>query len=290
MKVYTSTFDLAHPNNCRFWAPQHSDFKIGVKIAKDGEDYAGAFSVKAGGEALTSDADKTAGFTTFTVESAGPGVTVYEIDVPGAAQKFYLMQVATTSTVFEVGGLSGGGDVPADVATRSWVNSQISGFITEIPADLSARTFAVKNEAYTVVSAGTGAENDSGVLNVNGTAASLRVGATLTTGSVRINANGTTPSIEGGKGTGPEAAYSLSCDGTGHGVLTLNTTSLNAAELHGMKELSGNVYAKADTLSSSAYGAAPKTTGIQTVYEAAWATLSASADANTFYVVVADPV
>lgn len=130
MKVYTSTFDLAHPNNCRFWAPQHSDFKIGVKIAKDGEDYAGDFSVKAGGETLTPDADKTAGFTTFTAGSAGPGVTVYEIDVPAASQKFYLMQVATASTVFEVGG-SGGGDVPADMATKTWVNSQISDFVDE---------------------------------------------------------------------------------------------------------------------------------------------------------------
>lgn len=32
--------------------------------------------------------------------------------------------------MFEVGG-SGGGDVPADVATQSWVNSQISDFVDE---------------------------------------------------------------------------------------------------------------------------------------------------------------
>lgn len=41
------------------------------------------------------------------------------------------MQVVTDSTVFDIGLSSGGGDVPADVATQSWVNSQISDFITE---------------------------------------------------------------------------------------------------------------------------------------------------------------
>lgn len=41
------------------------------------------------------------------------------------------MQVVTDSTVFDIGLSGGGGDVPADVATQSWVNSQISDFITE---------------------------------------------------------------------------------------------------------------------------------------------------------------
>ena len=40
------------------------------------------------------------------------------------------MQIVTDSTVFDVG-TSGGGDVPADVATKSWVESQISDFVEE---------------------------------------------------------------------------------------------------------------------------------------------------------------
>lgn len=35
----------------------------------------------------------------------------------------------TDSTVFEVGGE--GGDVPSDVATKTWVESQISDFVTD---------------------------------------------------------------------------------------------------------------------------------------------------------------
>lgn len=177
------------------------------------------------------------------------------------------MQIVTDSTVFEVGSVGG-----------------------DVPANLSVETLQVKNSNYTVISASTGSQTDSGALVVNGTAATFRVGTTHTTGSVRINSNGTTPSIEGGKGTGAEAAYSLSCDSSGHGILALNTTTLNASELQSMKDLSGNVYAKADTLSSSAYGTAPKPTGMQAVYESAWATLSATADASTFYIVLPDPV
>lgn len=54
---------------------------------------------------------------------------IYTVDVPDAQQKFTLVQVVTDSTVFDVGG--GGGDVPADVATKSWVESQISDFVEE---------------------------------------------------------------------------------------------------------------------------------------------------------------
>ena len=131
MKIYTSTFDLAYPSNARFWVAPNSDFKIGLKITNKGEDYTGNFALKSGSTTFTPDASKTAGFTTYTMKSLGTGAVTYEIDVPGAQQKFTLMQIVTDSTVFEVGALSGGGDVPADVATQTWVNSQISDFITE---------------------------------------------------------------------------------------------------------------------------------------------------------------
>ena len=131
MKIYTSTFDLAYPSNARFWVAPNSDFKIGLKITNKGADYAGNFALKSGSTTFTPDASKTAGFTTYTTKSLGTGAVTYEVDVPGAQQKFTLMQIVTDSTVFEVGSLSGGGDVPADVATKTWVNEQISDFITE---------------------------------------------------------------------------------------------------------------------------------------------------------------
>ena len=250
MKIFTQTYDLAKLSPHRFWVAPYSDFKIGIKILSNGELLNKEFVLKAGSTIFDPDEDKIDNFTLFTVKSNDTGFVEYTIEIEGVAEKLKLVQIVTDSTVFEVGG-EGGGDVPADVATKSWVESQISDFITEIPVNLSAETLQVKNSSYTVVSAGTGAENDSGALYVNGTAASLRVGTPQTTGSIRINSNGMNPSIEGGKGVGNEAAYSLSCDNSGNGVLTLNTTSLNAAELADIKALSGNVYSKSETSSAT---------------------------------------
>lgn len=353
MKIYTLTYDANYPSPGKFWTAPNSDFKIGLKVIKDGEELE-EVKLLDGDTEIEADEDKTAGFTTFYVKSGEPGAKAYSVKATGVAEPFKLTHVTTDSTVFDVGGEGGGGVVPADVATKTWVNEQISSFVDEdeltayatnesltsyatkrfveekgyltavpdtyktydatksslsadgyatetwvsskissltptLPADISANSLQIKNNSYTVISASAGAQDDSGTLLVNGTAASLRVGTVNSTGSVRINSNGTTPSIEGGKGSGTEPAYSLSCDSTGHGILTLNTTTLNATELQSMKDLSGNVYAKADTLSSSAYGEAPKTASIQTVYETDWETLSASAVATTFYVVLPDP-
>ena len=129
MKIYTNTFDLARISPHRFWVAPYSDFKFGVKIVKNGEAVANAFTVKAGATTLTPDETTVDGFKTYTVKSDDTGFVEYTIEVANVAEKLKLLQIVTDSTVFEVGG--GGGDVPADVATQSWVNSQISDFITE---------------------------------------------------------------------------------------------------------------------------------------------------------------
>lgn len=129
MKIYTNVFDLARICPRRFWVAPYSDFKIGVKIAEKGAPSAKSFAVKAGLTELTPDEDKVDGFTTYTLKSADTGFVEYTIEVEGVSEKLKLVQITTDSTVFEVGG--GGGDVPADVATQTWVNSQISDFVDE---------------------------------------------------------------------------------------------------------------------------------------------------------------
>lgn len=52
-------------------------------------------------------------------------------------------------------------------------------------------------------------------------------------------------------------------------------------------------YVSAETsafVTGAGYGQAPKLSAMTAVYESAWTTLSATADANTFYVVLPDPV
>ena len=85
--------------------------------------------MKTGSIELTPDKDKIDNFTLYTIKSNDTGFVEYTIEVEGVAEKLKLMQIVTDSTVFEIDANSG--DVPADVATQTWVNSQISNFVDE---------------------------------------------------------------------------------------------------------------------------------------------------------------
>lgn len=129
MKVFTQTYDLAKASPHRFWVAPFSEFKIGIKILEKDQISDKNFTVKAGSIQLTPDKDKIDNFTLYTIKSNDTGFVEYTIEVEGVAEKLKLMQIVTDSTVFEVD--ASGGDVPADVATQTWVNSQISDFVDE---------------------------------------------------------------------------------------------------------------------------------------------------------------
>lgn len=165
------------------------------------------------------------------------------------------MQIVTDSTVFDVG-TSGGGDVPADVATKSWVESQISDFVDED----ALTAYATKDELTGYV--------ENGDLTAYYTKTETSSAAEIST------------ALEGKQPTGnyltaeTEPAFAaMSADIVVDGDLT--------------------AYATVDSLSAkvgkAATGQAPVVNTINSVYESAWTTLSATADASTFYVVLPDP-
>ena len=129
MKIYTQTYDLAKASPHRFWVAPFSEFKIGIKILEKDQISDKNFTVKTGSIELTPDKDKIDNFTLYTIKSNDTGFVEYTIEVEGIAEKLKLMQIVTDSTVFEID--ASGGDVPADVATQTWVNSQISNFVDE---------------------------------------------------------------------------------------------------------------------------------------------------------------
>ena len=129
MKIYTQTYDLAKASPHRFWVAPFSEFKIGIKILEKDQISDKNFTVKTGSIELTPDKDKIDNFTLYTIKSNDTGFVEYTIEVEGVAEKLKLMQIVTDSTVFEID--ASGGDVPADVATQTWVNSQISNFVDE---------------------------------------------------------------------------------------------------------------------------------------------------------------
>ena len=129
MKIYTQTYDLAKASPHRFWVAPFSEFKIGIKILEKDQISDKNFTVKTGSIEFTPDKDKIDNFTLYTIKSNDTGFVEYTIEVEGVAEKLKLMQIVTDSTVFEID--ASGGDVPADVATQTWVNSQISNFVDE---------------------------------------------------------------------------------------------------------------------------------------------------------------
>ena len=128
MKIYTQTFDLTRPAPHRFWVAPNSDFKIGVKIVNGTEPSTATFAVKNGAVGLEPDEDKIDGFTTYTIKSGTDGFVEYTVEVEGVTEKFKILQIVTDSTVFDIDMV--GGSLPPDVATRGWVESQISSFVT----------------------------------------------------------------------------------------------------------------------------------------------------------------
>ena len=131
MKIYTQTFELSQPTPNRFWVAPHSTFQFGIKVlGKDGSAVSGV-KVYDGETELTPEAVQIDGFDLYTAVSGAPGGKTYRV-VSGNTV-FTLMQVTTDSTVFEVAGEGGSIDpsILSSYATKTWVEGQISDFVTE---------------------------------------------------------------------------------------------------------------------------------------------------------------
>ena len=131
MKVYTQEFICETPVGGRFYCPPNSMFKVGVKVLKGGEELSGV-TLSSGGQALSADEDKYFGWTTWTIQSQGPGSTEYVVGASGTEQKFKIQQVASDGTVFDMDAT--GGAVPADVATQGYVQDYVAGEISDLAA------------------------------------------------------------------------------------------------------------------------------------------------------------
>ena len=158
MKIYTQVFDIALQSPKRFWVAPYSDFKIGVKIVKNGTPVDNEFAVKQGSTTLTSDSTTVDGFTTYTLKSGDSGYVEYQIKIDGVEETQKLTQIVTNSTVFEVGG-EGGGSGVSESWVESYVSTATSEFITGTQADqkISAATseFATSSEVDSAISLAT---------------------------------------------------------------------------------------------------------------------------------------
>lgn len=279
MKIYTNTFDLSRPSPHRFWVTPYSDFKFGIKIVNAGTEVANDFTVAAGTTELTPDADKIDGFTIFTAKSADTGFVEYTIDVEDIVQKFKLVQIITDSTVFEVGGE--GGDVPADVATQTWVESQISNFIT----DDALTAYYTKSETSSATEISTALEGKQPAGNYLTAETDPTFNTWLSGDSIGIGYHTQIGSraVAIGYSAKANGQYSVAIGGPNCAVAQTANKAI---------QLGSGYNGTADTFQVFSYpmlssdGKIPnERLHLSAVSESDWSTLSGSADAGTFYFV-----
>ena len=307
MKIYTQEMDIALQSPKRFWVAPFSDFKIGVKIVKNGTPVDNEFSVFNGETELTPDDDLTNGFTTFTLKSNDTGSVEYKVVVDGVGETIKITQITTDSTVFEVGG-SGGGDVPADVATKTWVQNYVSAETSEfvdgndVDAAISAATstFVNATQVSEAISAATSEfATTSAVEAAISTATTDMATQTWVGQQGYVSQNdlsiyATTSAMESYVSTATSSfitSAALEPYATASDIASTYATKTELSDYATTSSMTSAISAAtSDKVTGGAVGSAPALSSAVAVFETDWATLSASADANTFYVVLPDPV
>jgi len=102
MKIYTNEFNLNERFDKAIWVAPQSDYKIGVKVTKDGSDVAlSSISVYEGSTLLSADETAVNGFKVYTRKSANPSTNILDVKIDG--EKKAAIKVNTTdSTVYDV--------------------------------------------------------------------------------------------------------------------------------------------------------------------------------------------
>ena len=242
MKIYTQEIDIALQSPKRFWVAPYSDFKIGIKIVKNGVPVENQFNVFNGDVELTPDEGLTNGFTTFTLKSNETGSVEYKVVVAGVGETFKITQIVTDSTVFDI-------DVQAQAGTvtqewvENYVTAETSAFIDETALAPYAKT--------------------SDIASTYATKVELSDYATTSEMTSAISAATTDMATKTWVGQQDYATAGA-------------TTSA-------IRDATSN------KVTGSAIGSAPVVTNAVAVYASVWASMSASADANTLYVVLSDP-
>ena len=240
-----------------------------MKIVKNGTPVENEFVVKQGDTTLTADDDKVDGFTTYTLKSNGTGSVEYKVIVEGVDQTLKITQITTDSTVFEVG--AAGGYVPSDVATQSWVQTYVSAQTSE---------FVDGNDVDAAISAATSTFVTASVVDAAISAAtSTFVSASDVDEAISAATSefATTSAVEAAISTATTDMATQTWVGQqGYATTSAMSSAISAAT--------------SNKVTGGAIGLAPVVSSAVAVYETDWASLSATANPNTFYVVLPDPV
>ena len=286
MKIYTQTFDVAKQSPKRFWVAPFSDFKIGVKIVKNGTPIDNEFTVKKGTTTLTPDEDLVDGFKTYTIKSGATGFEEYTVEISGVGEAQKLTQIITDSTVFDID--AAGGDVPEDVATKTWVGDYVSAETSAFVTASDVET-AISTATSTFVNATQVSEAISAATSEFATTSAVE--AAISTATTDM-ATQTWVGQQGYASQGDLASYATTSAMESY-VSTVTSDFITASALTPYATTSAMTSAisaaTSNKVTGGAIGLAPVVSSAVAVYASVWSSMSSSADANTLYVVLSDP-
>ena len=207
----------------------------------------------------------------------------------------------------------GGGDVPADVATKGWVEGEISGLaekseLSAYATEDSLSAYATKGDAtlstYSGISPWTIKRDGVDITNQvqqpsygpsEGESYVWFIGDSVVTSDVlgidQLDAPADATSLTwSGYSDDWSVEHHYAATRTALAGYVLGSQTDKALQPAGDYVTEDGLSASLSSkVTAGAEGAAPVPSAMKTVYETAWSTLSANADANTFYVVLPDP-
>ena len=287
MKIYKAVYDAQRPSAKQVTAPLDSTFGVAVGVVDGGEKVdLGINDVKVNG--VSAQAVLDGGFALFALASGDePGGARMPVKWTGAdkSRDFELIVSYAEQGVIEGYGDGGGGDVPADVATKSWVQQQIDGFVDadDVSAYVAQETSSFVDEsdltAYATKDELTGYVEESDL-----TAYATKDYVAQETSSFVEDSDLTAYATK--DYVGQETSSYVDADGARQ---ALSGTTLSASQAKGWTVDFGITgHDDPEGLGTEA----PGLTAIQTCYESEWEA-EISADAvwypNTMFVVLPDP-
>lgn len=165
MKLYTVTYDCNTPTVQRLNIPTNTDYKVGVKIVKNGE----VLDIDPEDMTLgatTADAEKLNGYVTFT-KSTGAEANYWQgvlaIDADDLKTTFKLIINVYNSQMGDIGGGGSGG------VTEQWVedyvSAQTSAFVTDTELGTVLEAYPTTSAMNTAISTATSSFVTSSAMN-----------------------------------------------------------------------------------------------------------------------------
>lgn len=288
MKLYTINFNYNQPVPQKFTISTNTNFLIGVKATRNGEpveiDPTEAVLIAKNGNQTRADEVLTNGYVTFQIGTTDtPYYTEYGLDVNGdEVRDFKIMLNVVKGDVGDIDAIGMTSVTWDDIQDKPDVLTPSSEIIEELDSTVSAlsESFGELDSTVSELALSVG-DVDAKVDELDSTVSALASSLSSYATKTELSDYATTSAMEAYVSTATSSFITSSA------LTPYAKTSVVEATYATQSAVSSAI---ADKVVGNAVGAAPVVMSVTAIYETAWASISQSADPNTFYVVLPDPV